>query len=121
MNDVMDAQSSRMNIATLDALHTIRYRLKSQSKPSYKYFARKDPAYDAIDASLCGNFRLASQNRRKEQEHRRRILDENKSTLNLHSLDAVSKAASKKMSSKILKRALKKHTSSLAKRAKISN
>ena len=38
MNDLLDPQSSRMKVQTLDALHTIRYRLKSDA--SYKYFAR---------------------------------------------------------------------------------
>ena len=118
MNDILDPQSSRMHVETLSALHTIRYRLKSNSKVSIKYFARNDPAFDPIDPALCTNFRLASKRRVEEQEKRQIDLQVKKNSLKLSATTSISKNEARKVSAKLVKCALKSHHSQ-AKRIKL--
>ena len=68
MGQVLDPQSSRLNVTSLSAIQTIKYSLKASGESATKYFSRDRVALDPVDGRLSANMRSSYAEYKKEQE-----------------------------------------------------
>ncbi|KAK5929998.1 hypothetical protein CgunFtcFv8_011184 [Champsocephalus gunnari] len=70
MGDTLDPKSSRMNIATLDAIQTAKYAMKSRGMTATMMFKREDEKFGPVDRILCRNMRSAARRDKAQREER---------------------------------------------------
>ncbi|KAJ4925581.1 hypothetical protein JOQ06_018307 [Pogonophryne albipinna] len=70
MGDIIDPKSSRMNIATLDAIQTAKYAMKSRGMTATMMFKREDEKFGPVDRTLCRNMRSAARRDKAQREER---------------------------------------------------
>ncbi|KAI9528668.1 hypothetical protein NQZ68_018906 [Dissostichus eleginoides] len=59
-----------MNIATLDAIQTAKYAMKSRGKTATMMFKREDEKLGPVDRTLCRNMRSAARRDKAQREER---------------------------------------------------
>lgn len=124
MGDIIDKQSNRMYIDTLNSIQTIKYGLKAADKTAIEYFKRRDIVFDPVSPKLSHNIRTAWKIHQNQLEKNKEEVEAKKNVLSIKNADVVSKTQAKKIAAKATKRARKEHCvkllQSLAKRRKIS-
>ena len=95
MGQVLDPQSSRLNVTSLSAIQTIKYSLKASGESATKFFRRDRVALDPVDGRLSANMRSSYAEYKKEQEAALREKEEKKQQLAAKSEEAASKQAVK--------------------------
>lgn len=109
MGDIIDTQSSRMQIRTMNSIQTIKYGLKSAGKDAIQYFNRQDIVFDPVCPKLSNNCRTAWKKHQDEQAKNREELDMKKSVLAIKNDTVISKQKAKQLAIKAAKTARKEH------------
>ena len=60
MNEIIDERSGNMNIATFNAIQTVKYSLQARETTALKLFRREDVKYGEVDRTLCRNINSAA-------------------------------------------------------------
>lgn len=72
MNNVITPGTSRLNISTFNALHTVKYHLLAEGKSYVDYFKKADFLQEPVESRLVKNLRCSSKAYEIEKSERRK-------------------------------------------------
>jgi hypothetical protein len=109
MGNILDKQSSNMQIETYSALQTVKYKLLSENKSAVEYFQKKDPLHDPVSSKLSYNLKNSCNMHEKEKEDKRKDFEAKKKNFNSETAAFCSKVAAKNIKANAENRAMLQH------------